>query len=92
MAQPNYQRLTDAFTIAAEECSCLPNIPAISGAQTLVEAIDQLRNQMTEQFNTLKTSVNTLQTDVTTLRADVTTLRTEVTTLGTDMTARFNAK
>ncbi|KAI9699678.1 MAG: hypothetical protein M1836_002712 [Candelina mexicana] len=63
--------------MAAEECSRLPNIPAISGAQTLVEAIDQLRNQMTEQFNTLKTAVNTLETAVATLQ--------------TDITARFNA-
>jgi len=80
MAQPqfqdqsNYQRLTDAFTTAVKECFCLPNISAIRDSQTLIEAIDQLRNQMTKQFNILQVNITTLQTNITTLQTNVITI------------------
>ena len=68
-AQPNYQRLADAFTAASEECSRLPNIPAINNSQTLVDLIGQLRDEMrqsatrmTERFDSLQADISAIHT------------------------------
>ena len=78
MAQPNYQRLVDAFTAAAEECSRLPNIPAINDSQTLINLIGQLRDEMRLSATQTRERFDILQAEITILRTDVTAIHTRL--------------
>lgn len=85
--QPNYQRLADAFTAASEECSRLPNIPAINDSQTLVDLIGELRNEMRTGIRTMSTAVATIQADIGIMRTDITAIQADITIIRTDITA-----
>ena len=92
--QPNHQRLPDAFTAAAEECSHLSNIQlsVIANSQALVEAINQLRDGVTQLATRTTDRFDTLEAALTTVQADIATLRADVTTHHTNITARLNAR
>ena len=91
-AQPNYQRLADAFTAASEECSRLPNIPAINNSQILVDLIGQLRDEMGQlrgemgqlrdemRQSAIRTTerFDSLQADITIIRADISAIHTRL--------------
>lgn len=64
--------------------SHLPNIPAIADSQALIEAIGQLRAEITQ--------LTTIQADFTALQSDVTALRSDVTANHTNITAQLKAR
>ena len=94
-AQPNYQRLADAFTAASEKCSRLPNIPAINTSQTLVDLIGQLRDEMGQLRDEMRQSATRtterfgfLQTEMTTMRAAIATVQADISAIYTRLDAR----
>ena len=108
MAQPNYQRLADAFATASQERALLPNIPAISDNQNLMNLINQshimIIQHITTQIDGLRTEFGTeigglrteFGTEIRGLRTEIGGLRTEFGTeiggLRTELRNRFNAK
>ena len=96
MAQPNYQRLSECFAGAAQECALLQNIPAVSNSQALIDLIGELRLEMretaevhTEQFNTFQRNITA---DIKSLQTDISALQTDITTLWTDITTRMDGR
>ena len=79
MDQPNYQRLADAFTTVGQECALFPNIPAVNNSQTLIDVINELRDETRRTAAATTLHFNTLQAEIGTLRTDIGTLRTEIT-------------
>jgi hypothetical protein len=87
-AQPNYQRLADAFTTASEECSRLPNIPAINNSQTLVDLIGQLRDEMGQLRDELRQSATRTTERFDSLQANITIIQTDISAIHTRLDAR----
>ena len=64
MAQPDFERLADGFSIIAKEFTNLPNVPVINEGRTLIDSINVLRRVMEQQFRDLNTRIDGLSTRV----------------------------
>ena len=73
MAQPDYERLSNGLIQAANECILLPNIPALRGAQGLVDLINELREEIRQVSTKMIEQTTVLHNDISTLHVDITT-------------------
>ena len=62
--QPDFARISDAFAIAAQEISRLPNTPAIDNGRQLLEAINALREQNQQFERRIETRIENLRNEM----------------------------
>jgi hypothetical protein len=87
--QTDFARLSDAFTIAAQEISRLPNTPAIDNGRQLLEAINALREQNQQFERRIETRIENLRTEVNT---NIENLSNEMNTRFRNLDLQLNAK
>ena len=90
--QPNFERVSEAFSTASQEIVRIPNVPSFDNGQRILEAIEALTRavgSLRSDMISLRTDVNGLRTNMNGLQTDINGLRTETNGLRTDMNGRF---
>lgn len=95
-AQPDFKRLSEAFTTAStvfdtasHEIAHIPNVPIFNDGQRLFEAINSLTTTVESLKTNIEAKFTTIEAKVTTLETRFTALETRFTALETTIDRRF---